>query len=160
MQSFLYSCGFTKFLNHTFPAFLGFLSEGIEENNLSQELIVLQQHPGAKALGRDRKLLQAWVEKYGNHPHAPHIVFSEETTEDMQVLADAALYYQTSMGPVFALSGMGTIQVAHKTYPDVLVRGKICPSVTDGCIGSQAVHLLQPQGAARSIYSSIAASND
>ncbi len=46
-------------------------------------------------------------------------------------MADAAFYYQTSMGPQFVLAGIPTVQIAHETYQDILVKNKLSPSVTD-----------------------------
>ncbi len=47
-----------------------------------------------------------------------------------RLLADAVLYYQTSMAPQFALAGIPAIQVGHDTYPDILVRNNLAPSVS------------------------------
>ena len=46
------------------------------------------------------------------------------------MIADAALYYQTSMGAQFALLGIRTIQVGHEIYEDILIRNQLAPSVT------------------------------
>lgn len=116
---------FTKAL----PAFLSFLSEGVKNRSFSNEVFVVQQHPGAKASGRDRVLIEAWISKHLD-AQAPRIILSDGASDAMQVVADAALYYQTSMGPLFALAGIPTIQVGHETYEDVLVRGGLCTAVT------------------------------
>ena len=58
----------------------------------------MQQHPGAKIAGRDQKLLESWLKEHEGDMNSPQVIISQESTEDMQVLADAALYYQTSMG--------------------------------------------------------------
>lgn len=144
-----------EYFTKAFPAFLSFLSETVEKEDLSNQVIILQQHPGAKISGRDQKLLEAWMETQKGNAKSPLIVLSQKSTEDMQVLADAALYYQTSMGPIFALSGVPVIQVAHKTYPDVLVRGKLCPSVTNACDFAKAIRSLQSQELSEEMRSKI-----
>jgi hypothetical protein len=63
---------------------------------------------------------------------APKVVVSDVSSDDAQIVADAAMYYQTSMGPQFALAGIPTIQVGHETFEDILVKADLCPSVTDG----------------------------
>lgn len=134
-----------EYFTKAFPAFLDFLSQTMQTHDLSNHVIVLQQHPAAKISGRDQALLTERLKKQGEDSKAPQIILSQESTEDMQVVADAALYYQTSMGPVFALAGIPTIQVAHKTYPDVLVRGKLCPSVTNASDFANAIDQLRTQ---------------
>lgn len=133
-----------EYFGEAFPAFCRFLSEAIETADLSNLVIFLQQHPGAKAKNIDRQALEAWILKEGNNPNAPQVLISEETTDDMQVLTDGALYYQTSMGPQFILAGIPCLQVGHKTYPDVIVRGGLCPSVTDSKAFVEQVLKTQP----------------
>lgn len=153
-----------EYFTKAFPAFLEFLSQTIQKEDLSNQLIILQQHPGAKIAGRDQKLLESWLKEHEGDMNSPQVIISQESTEDMQVLADAALYYQTSMGPIFALAGIPTIQVAHKTYPDVLVRGKLCPSVTNASDFAKAICHLQPQEISeemrRSIFQSLGLQKD
>jgi len=91
-------------------------------------VFVFQQHPGAKAANRDRVLVEQWARQ---HPEIS-VVISELKSDDAQVLADVALYYQTSMGPQWALSGIPAVQVGHEVYPDVLVRGKLVPTAVTG----------------------------
>jgi hypothetical protein len=100
------------------PAFLRLL----EETDLSNYVIVLQQHPGAKEKNIDRKLVQ---EK------APQVLISDVSSDDAQVLADGMLYYQTSMGPQFVLAGLPVIQVGHERYEDVLVKNGLCAVATN-----------------------------
>lgn len=120
-----------EYFEKAFPAFLEFLSEGPRHHDLSNFLIVLQQHPGAKNKNRDRLQLEMWIKNHAEALGAPKVIISDETSDDIQVLADGALYYQTSMGPLFALAGIPMAQVGHKTYEDVVVRNKLCPSVTN-----------------------------
>lgn len=122
------------YFHQAFPAFLQLISQA----NLdpSQYLILLQQHPGAKEKNSDVMLI-----KY--HP----IMISELTSEDAQILADVALYYQTSMGPQFALAGLSTIQVGHNTYPDLLIKGgiaKSCTNTTDFLNALRSIHTSTP----------------
>jgi hypothetical protein len=102
----------------------------MKESNLTNLVIVLQQHPGAKAKNIDRSIVEDWIGKHGQLPQAPRIIISDSNSDDAQTVADGALYYQTSMGPQFVLAGIPTIQIAHETYEDVLVRNRLSPSVT------------------------------
>ena len=104
------------YFEKAFPAFLRL----VEESNLdpSQYLVLFQQHPGARAKNRDGKLAEG------------QLILSELPSEEAQILADAALYYQTSMGPQFALAHIPPIQVGHETFPDLLVRSGLAPSAT------------------------------
>lgn len=129
-----------EYFTKAFPAFLDFLSKG----NLSNVVIVLQQHPGAKNQNRDRSEMESWLKRYGEEPNSPKILISDETTDHMQVVADGALYYQTSMGPLFALAGIPMMQVAHETYPDILVRNRLCPSVTNPTDFVAAIAAIKP----------------
>ena len=117
---------FTK----AFPAFLSLIEEGMTCMDLTNSVIVLQQHPGAKQSGRDAQLLQTWKKEHQDDLRAPFVMISTLTSEEALIAADAALYYQTSMGPQFVLSGTPTIQIGHERYEDLLVKHEIVPSVT------------------------------
>jgi hypothetical protein len=120
-----------EYFEKAFPAFLKSLKEALHKSDLSSYVLFLQQHPGAKATQMDRKALELWIQELGDkRSKAPQIAISEETTADMQVIADTALYYQTSMGPLLALAGVQTLQVGHEVYPDVLVKSEICSVAT------------------------------
>jgi hypothetical protein len=119
-----------EYFTSAFPAFLRFLQEGVDRFDLSSFVIVLQQHPGARSQNIDGAQLDLWIQENGKKTKAPKIIKSLWESGEMQVVADGGLYYQTSMGPLFALSGIATIQVGHKTYEDILVRNHLCPSVT------------------------------
>lgn len=95
-----------EYYGAAFPAFLNCL-----EADLPNTIFVLQQHPAAKTKNLDRQMLEEWKLM---HPEAAVIV-SEWNSEDIQVIADGALYYQTSMGPQFALAGIPMLQIGHKT---------------------------------------------
>ena len=105
------------YFNQALPAFLRILQEA--HLKASQYLILLQQHPGAKEQNIDGKMAKGMP-----------LIISDLRSEEVQVLSDAALYYQTSMGPQFAIAGIPTIQIGHEIYPDILVRNKIAPSIT------------------------------
>ena len=118
-----------EYFSEAFPAFLRFLSEASLKKDLSDSILVLQQHPAAKEKNRDGKLLQEWTSQQGSG--APLVWFSDLNSEDIQVAADAMIYYQTSMGPQFVLAGIPTIQAGHEPYEDVLVRNGLCSTATD-----------------------------
>lgn len=120
-----------EYFSKAFPAFLTLLEEGMKKSNFSNLVIVMQQHPGAKCKNIDGNLLLSWIEKHSEIKQAPRMILSDFSSDDAQTIADAALYYQTSMGPQFVLAGISTIQVGHKTFEDILVRNQLSPSVTD-----------------------------
>jgi len=109
---------------------LKFLSQAVEHNNRSNIVIVFQQHPGAKQKNLDITLLQNWIDTHKDFNNDLQIIFSDKSTKEMLVIADSALYYQTSMGPLFALAGIPSIQVGHKVYEDILVKEGLCFVVT------------------------------
>lgn len=119
-----------EYFSKALPAFLSLLEQGMEQSDFTNLVIVLQQHPGAKAKNTDRNLFEDWASKYRQTPQAPRIIISDSNSDDAQTVADGALYYQTSMGPQFVLAGIPTIQVGHETYEDILVRNRLSPSVT------------------------------
>ncbi|MBS0629201.1 MAG: hypothetical protein JSS30_03125 [Verrucomicrobia bacterium] len=112
-----------EYFKEAFPAFLEFL-----EQDLPGYIFVLQPHPAAK----DKQLM------------SPKLILSNWSSEDIQVIADGALYYQTSMGPQFALAGIPMLQVGHKTYEDVMVRSGLCPSVTNGADFAEKITQMKP----------------
>ncbi len=117
-----------EYFSKAFPAFLSFLDE------LPQDfIVVLQQHPGAKKENRDANQIQG-----------QKIVISDFSSDDAQVLADAMLYYQTSMGPQFVLAGIPTIQVGHEVYEDILVRNHLCSVTTKKDAFLEALTNLEP----------------
>ena len=120
----------TEYFEEAFPAFLSFLSQAVEHNNRSNIVIVFQQHPGAKQKNLDRTLLQNWIDAHKDFNNDIQIIFSNKSASEMLLIADSALYYQTSMGPLFALAGIPSIQVGHKVYEDILVKEGLCYVVT------------------------------
>ncbi len=119
-----------EYFSKALPAFLRFIEEASQLQDLSNVVVLLQQHPGAKEKNLDVNLVKQWM---GQHIQGgiPQILISEMSSDEAQVVADAMLYYQTSMGPQFVLAGIPTMQVGHNTYEDILVRNRLCPSVTD-----------------------------
>lgn len=119
-----------EYFSKALPAFLGFIEGASQLQDLSNIVVLLQQHPGAKEKNLDVNLVQQWM---GEHIQGdiPRILISEMSSDEAQVVADAMLYYQTSMGPQFVLAGIPTMQVGHNTYEDILVKNRLCPSVTD-----------------------------
>ncbi len=115
-----------EYFSKAFPAFLQYLGE-VED--LSNFVVLLQQHPGAKEKNIDCKLGSEWIDQQGLKIN---FFVSELNSEDAQVVADAMLYYQTSMGPQFVLAGIPTIQVGHHVYEDILVKNQLCSVATNG----------------------------
>jgi hypothetical protein len=111
-----------------FSRFLEILAD--PNTDFSKFIIVMQQHPSGNTKKNDDEKLAQWMQERGKKAHAPKFIPSIWSTEDVQVMADMFLYYQTSMGPQFVLEGAPTMQVGHKKYEDILVRSGLCPSVT------------------------------
>jgi hypothetical protein len=128
-----------EYFTKAFPAFLEFL-----EQDLPGYIFILQQHPAAK----------------GKQQYSPKLVLSDWTTDDISVIADGALYYQTSMGPQLALTGIPIVQVGHQTYEDVMVRSGICPSVTKREEFTETLQNLKLSDDKESIYLSIGIRED
>lgn len=135
-----------EYFTKAFPAFLSFLTEAIAQSDLSRFVILHQGHPGAKAENRDGKELTAWCETNKASNRAPKIVISDSESDIVQIAADSALYYQTSMGPQFVLEGIPTIQVAHETYGDILARANLCTKVTTANTLIDALSNIAPFG--------------
>lgn len=107
------------------PATLGFFDELSDSHDLSDLIVVLHQHPGAKAVGRDKNLV---LNSARHHPY-PRRLISNMPLDDALVLADTVLYFQTSMAPLFALAKIPTVQIGHEVYPDILVKSQLCLTV-------------------------------
>ncbi|NGX48196.1 MAG: hypothetical protein K1000chlam3_01586, partial [Chlamydiae bacterium] len=106
------------YYTQAFPHFLDLLKEW----DFSNTVFIHQQHPRAfKEGNRDGKLLKEKM---------PQIVLSKVNNKEALAIADVALYYQTSMSPLFYLSGVPTFQVGHESYLDVLIRTGLCRSIT------------------------------
>lgn len=118
------------YFSKAFPAFLSILAESSYKVDLSNLVIVIQQHPGAIKENQDGKQLAAWLENFGENPEVPKIILSDFSSDKAQVIADAAFYYQTSMGPQFVLAGIPVVQIGHDNYEDILVRNDLASRVT------------------------------
>lgn len=118
-----------EYYDFAFPAFQKFLANSMKQCDLSHLVFVIHQHPAAKNSNRDWNLMKGWAEEIRKDQRAPRIVLSQWNSDQMQVIADCALYYQTSMAAQFALAGIPTIQIGHDTYEDILVKNKAVPSV-------------------------------
>jgi hypothetical protein len=119
-----------EYFQEAFPAFLEFLDEACQKENLSNCIFILQQHPGAKSKNIDGSLLHNFSLKHHYSSTAPRIFISTKTTETMQVISNVALYHQTSMGPIFALCNIPIIQIGKKPYVDILIKAGLCDSAT------------------------------
>ena len=118
------------YFHEALPAFLAILEETIKTFDLSSYIILFQQHPGAKRENVDIQKLNEWITKISADPKAPLIFESTFSSEQAQLVADSALYYQTSMGPQFVLAGIPVIQIGHEPYLDIVVQNNLAPSVT------------------------------
>lgn len=120
-----------EYFSKAFPAFLRILDEAVQHTDLSNLIILLQQHPGAKGSNFDAHLMKKWIDQQNQRKNAPQLILSELNSGDAQVMADTMLYYQTSMGPQFVLAGIPTIQVGHQVYEDILVKNRLCLTATN-----------------------------
>jgi hypothetical protein len=118
------------YFSQAFPSFLRFLSAASQKSDFSNYVIVLQQHPGAKRDNFDGQFLRNWQEQ-NQQETSPWFMISQCSIDDVQIAADAMLYYQTSMGPQFVLAGIPAIQVGHNTYNDLLVKNQLCATATN-----------------------------
>lgn len=120
-----------EYFDSAFPKFLSFIAEASQKTDLSNLVVLIHQHPGAKEKNRDGEKLAKHLEEFKDQTGMPQLILSNfPSSDDPQVLADAALYYQTSMGPQFVLGGIPSIQIGHETYADILVRNNFAPTVT------------------------------
>jgi hypothetical protein len=115
------------YFDHAFPAFLSSLSQ-IDKNLIRDILFLVHQHPAAKKQNRDVLILQDWLSKTNQ---VQIVISTLKNSDQAQIVADAALYYQTSMAPQFALLGLPTMQVGHEVYRDVLVKYGLCYTATN-----------------------------
>jgi len=113
------------YFQKAFPAFLNML-----QGELSSYVFIVQQHPGAKKENRDGRLQGDWQHTRNAGDPLCHVFLSDLSLEQAQQMADVALYYQTSMSPLFVLAGIPTLQVGHQPYEDLLVKYNLISSVT------------------------------
>lgn len=132
-QKVLVYCGGNndEYFLKAFPAFLSFVADSAEEINLKNIVIVIQQHPGAKVKNQDGQQVEEWLKKFEEQSNIPKVILSKCSSNEAQVLADAILYHQTSMGPQFILAEIPTVQIGHEIYEDILVRNDLVLTVTN-----------------------------
>lgn len=118
-----------EYYDFAFPAFLKFVADGMKQSDLSHLVFILHQHPAAKNSNRDWNLMNDWLKEIQGNQRAPIFILSQWDSNQIQTLADCALYYQTSMAAQFALAGIPIIQIGHETYNDILVKNKAIPSI-------------------------------
>lgn len=120
-----------EYFTKAFPFFLALLEEGMKQIDASNFVILLQQHPGAKEQNIDATMLVKWMNGLSTGAqNAPTLIVSNLSIEEAQILADGALYYQTSMAPQLVLAGIPTMQIGHRAFEDLLVKNNLIPSVT------------------------------
>lgn len=117
-----------EYFEKAFPAFLSFLKA--KDLNFKNVILVVHQHPGAKKENRDIQKLSECLRGFGDKIK-PEVIVSDFSSDDAQILADVAFYYQTSMAAQFIFSGIPTVQVGHEIYDDILVRNQLAPTVTN-----------------------------
>ncbi len=121
-----------EYFTKGFPAFLDLFAKASQQIDLKDIVVVIQQHPGAITQNRDGQQLTQWLKEGGNRPQMPKMRISDFSSDQAQMLADAAFYYQTSMGPQFILGGIPTVQIGQQTYEDILVRNHLVDSAASG----------------------------
>lgn len=121
----------SEYFEQSLPKFLEFIEEISKRTDtidLTNTLIVFQQHPNAKAKQEEQRLLNE--KNLDKKPNYPTCIISNVSSSEALVVADVVAGRQSSMVYQIALAKIPYMQVGHKTYPDVLVRNGLCPSVT------------------------------
>ncbi|CAF1072110.1 unnamed protein product [Rotaria sp. Silwood1] len=115
------------YYEQAFPTFLSFLS-CIDMNLCKDILFIIHQHPAAKIENQDDLLFQKWLL---TNRSSIQVVLSPLTTDEVQIIADGILYYQTSMASQFVLIDLPIMQVSNKIYEDILVKYNLCEIATN-----------------------------
>lgn len=105
-----------EYFKKAFPAFLKIIST----LDLSDIVFFIQLHPAAKEKNIEASLITSLP-----------LLLSDFSSDEAQIIADCAFYYQTSMCAQFALSGIPVVQIGHEPYLDLLVKNGLCPSIVD-----------------------------
>lgn len=106
-----------EYYTRGFPQFLELLSA------VELPTLILQQHPGAKRCNIDRKEVEKSCYSF------PFLI-SEKSSDEMLLLTDVALYFQTSMNIEFLAIGIPhVVQVGSLAAPDILVKSGLVKSV-------------------------------
>lgn len=108
----------------------------------SHIVILLQQHPGAKEKNLDVELFNSWIDQHSHVAQRPLLIVSDLSLEDAQIIADKALYHQTSMAPQLVLAGIPTIHIGHEIVEDMLLRNKLIPSIKNEREWIEVLHKL------------------
>lgn len=118
----------SRYFDHSLLKMLSLLEKAIAVTDLSDTILVLQQHPVARREEKkDAPIMQKWYEQNAVNRHCPQVVVSKIPSSDVaQVVSDGALYDQTSMSIQFAWIGMRVAQVG-ECDEDILYRKKIAP---------------------------------
>lgn len=119
-----------EYFSKAFPAFLSFIEQASTQIDLKDFVFVIHQHPGAKQKNQESQQIETWLKNFPKEANKPTLFLSNYSSDQAQVLADCAFYYQTSMNLQFALAGLATVQIGHQTYEDSLVKNRLAPSVT------------------------------
>lgn len=117
-----------EYFQKAFPAFLNMLDELTMTQDISNWCIVLHQHPNAKEFQDELILLREWKKK--SPWNRPQIYINPVSFTEALAGANLALYYQAASVNQLVMAGMPTLQVTHKTYPDLAIRSGLVPSVT------------------------------
>lgn len=120
----------TEYMNKAFPTFL----KVVEGVNLDMT-VVIKQHPRSLTDygDQDGKLLAEWKKSHGTE-----VIISKADLNDLLMVADLALYYQTTANAKSVLLDIPTIQV--ERFDDTLVRNGICESVSTSELFLKAVN--------------------
>lgn len=98
---------------HYFNTELPLLLKLVEEGAFGNRVVLLQQHPGAKASGRETALVK------------DKIHLSPVNSETAMLLADYASYSQTSMAPQFLILEIPTIQIGGRKDDPFIQKGAV-----------------------------------
>ncbi len=120
------------YYNLALPAMLSHFSKALSSLDLHDTLLILQQHPGTRnnPAARDRFLWDLTRQNLLENPNTPIFRISEESTDDLLLIADHVCYYQTSISPLFKGAGLSFFQIGHEPYKEAMVRYNTCPVVT------------------------------
>lgn len=113
------------YFDQALPALGSILNQAAQQKEFSDYIVVVQQHGGAKARNEEVKHLP--IES--QNPSFT-CVLSKLTTDEVQILADEVLYYQTSLIYQTRLAGIPVMQIGHDTFNDRLIKKSLCKSVT------------------------------
>lgn len=117
----------TDYFSHAFPLFCNLLKQGTKKENLSNTIILLQQHPRAKLDNNLDALLLNSVSLVSKN--APDRIISNLPFAEAAALADLAFYHQTTSSYKLALLGVPLAQIGKVGDQDLLVSSSLCPEI-------------------------------